>query len=54
MFEPFVRGPAGDTGLGLSLSRSIARAHGGDLTLVDSRPGTCRITLTVPVGPAVA
>jgi len=54
IFEPFVRGPAGGTGLGLSLSRSIARAHGGDLTLGDSRPGTCRITLIVPVGPAVA
>jgi signal transduction histidine kinase len=48
IFEPFVRGHTGGTGLGLSLSRSIARAHGGDLTLEDSRPGTCRITLTLP------
>jgi two-component system OmpR family sensor kinase len=54
IFEPFVRGHDGGTGLGLALSRSIARAHGGDLVLEDSRPGTCRITLTVPVGPAAA
>jgi two-component system OmpR family sensor kinase len=54
IFEPFVRGHDGGTGLGLSLSRSIARAHGGDLTLVASRPGTCRITLTVPASPAAA
>jgi signal transduction histidine kinase len=54
VFEPFVRGHAGGTGLGLSLSRSIARAHGGDLTLEESRPGTCRFTLTVPAGPRLA
>jgi signal transduction histidine kinase len=54
IFEPFVRGHAGEMGLGLSLSRSIARAHGGDLSLERSRPGTCRFTLTIPVGPVVA
>jgi signal transduction histidine kinase len=54
IFEPFVRGHGGGTGLGLSLSRSIARAHGGDLALEESRPGTCRITLTLPVSPALA
>jgi two-component system OmpR family sensor kinase len=54
VFEPFVRGHTGGTGLGLSLSRSIARAHGGDLTLEESRPGTCRFTLTVPGGPRLA
>jgi two-component system, OmpR family, sensor kinase len=54
VFEPFVRGHTGGTGLGLSLSRSIARAHGGDLTLEESRPGTCRFTLTVPAGPRLA
>jgi signal transduction histidine kinase len=54
VFEPFVRGNTGGTGLGLSLSRSIARAHGGNLSLEESRPGTCRFTLTVPVGPRLA
>lgn len=54
VFEPFVRGHTGGAGLGLSLSRSIARAHGGDLTLEDARPETCRFTLTVPMGPRLA
>ena len=49
LFEPFVRGHPGGTGLGLSLSRSIARAHGGDLVLEDSPRGTCRFALTIPV-----
>ena len=48
IFEPFVRGHPGGTGLGLSLSRSIARAHGGDLVLEDAPSGTCRFTLTIP------
>jgi len=50
VFEPFVRGEhgSGGSGLGLFLSRSIARAHGGDLTVADGRPGGCRFTLTLP------
>ncbi len=54
IFEPFVRGHAGGTGLGLALSRSIARAHGGDLVLEDSDRGRCRFTLTLPATKAVA
>ena len=54
LFEPFVRGQPGGTGLGLSLSRSIARAHGGDLVLEDSPSGTCRFTLTVPAAKRAA
>ncbi|HSO67928.1 MAG TPA: sensor histidine kinase [Desulfatirhabdiaceae bacterium] len=42
MFERFYRcDPSrtqAGTGLGLSLARAIARAHGGDIT-VESRPG---------------
>ena len=54
IFEPFVRGHPGGTGLGLALSRSIARAHGGDLTLGKSARGGCRFTLTLPTPRAVA
>lgn len=40
VFEPFSTGssPGGDTGLGLSIVRGIARAHGGEAG-VDNRPG---------------
>lgn len=47
IFEPFYRisdkltdGVAG-TGLGLALSRDLARLHGGDLRLIDSDAGAC-------------
>jgi two-component system, OmpR family, heavy metal sensor histidine kinase CusS len=51
LFERFFRSdPRGVTeghGLGLSLSRELARAHGGDVTLVSSREGwtVFRVTL---------
>lgn len=35
-------------GLGLSLAREIARAHGGDLVLDESRPGWTVFTLRLP------
>jgi len=54
VFEPFVRlknqlteGVAG-TGIGLALSRDLARLHGGDLSITPSRKGT-RFRLTLPV-----
>ena len=51
LFVPFagsVRG--GGTGLGLTIAREIARAHGGDLSLVksDSEGTTFRLTLPNP------
>jgi two-component system OmpR family sensor kinase len=51
LFQRFAAGSAtSGLGLGLYLARSIARAHGGDLTL-DSPPGEgARFTLVVPVG----
>jgi two-component system, OmpR family, heavy metal sensor histidine kinase CusS len=36
-------------GLGLSLAREIARAHGGDLVLEDSKPIVTKFALTLPI-----
>jgi NtrC-family two-component system sensor histidine kinase KinB len=53
IFEPFIQvpnTPAGGAGLGLTLSRRIVEAHGGQLT-VQSAPGRgSTFTFTVPVG----
>lgn len=52
LFQPFAGSRRnGGTGLGLAIARDVARAHGGDLTLVSSGPeGTAfRITLPQPV-----
>ena len=40
LFEPFVTGRADGTGLGLSVVREIAAAHGGAARLVNSSAGT--------------
>lgn len=54
LFERFFRADAsrgtGGHGLGLSLSREIARAHGGDLVLAErSEPGWTEFVLTLPL-----
>ena len=41
LFEPFVTGRPDGTGLGLSLVREIANAHGGIARLASSPSGTC-------------
>jgi signal transduction histidine kinase len=53
IFDPFIQAPnapAGGTGLGLTISRRIVEAHGGQLT-VQSEPGRgSTFTFTVPMG----
>lgn len=55
-FRPFRRlddarnqDAGGGVGLGLSISRDIARAHGGDIILSDSPMGGLRARLTLPL-----
>jgi signal transduction histidine kinase len=56
-FEPMRRhrSPSSGSGLGLSIARGIVEAHGGQMDLVQTGPGTCfRISLPVenPENPA--
>jgi signal transduction histidine kinase len=54
VFEPFYRPEesrsreTGGVGLGLSIARSIARAHGGDLTLHNRSKGGLEAILVLP------
>jgi signal transduction histidine kinase len=57
IFEPFVQGDSsmtrekGGSGLGLAVSRRLARALGGEITL-ESEPGNgCSFTLRIPHAP---
>ena len=55
IFERFHRGDAarsrddGGSGLGLAIARTVARRHGGDLTLDPAGDGA-RFVLVLPVG----
>jgi signal transduction histidine kinase len=48
LFSPYVTTKQDGTGLGLSLSRSIAEAHRGRLVLASSRPGRTVFLLELP------
>jgi signal transduction histidine kinase len=54
VFEPFYRldrarsSRHAGAGLGLSIARNIARAHGGDVTLADPEDGGLAVTLRLP------
>jgi two-component system, NtrC family, sensor kinase len=48
LFEPFFTTKPRGTGLGLAVSRAIARAHGGDLAAVATPGGGARFALRLP------
>jgi len=49
VFERFWRSDqGGQSGLGLAIARSIARRHGGDLRVGESRPGRCVMVVELP------
>jgi two-component system C4-dicarboxylate transport sensor histidine kinase DctB len=48
LFEPFVTAKPSGVGIGLAYSRRIARAHGGDLILLDVPEGAA-FSLTLPL-----
>ena len=54
LFEPFFTTKPRGTGLGLAVSRAIARAHGGDLAADPTDGGGARFALRLPARPAQA
>jgi len=53
VFDPFYRGAEARTrdlgfGLGLPITRQVARAHGGEVTVQNSPAGGARFTMTLP------
>ena len=56
VFEPFVQvpnAPAGGAGLGLSISRRIVEAHGGQITVRSELGKGTTFTFTLPIAPSV-
>ena len=49
LFEPFFTTKPAGTGLGLAVSRAIARAHGGDIELEERERGGAVFTLRLPL-----
>lgn len=60
VFRPFLRlevsrnRETGGTGLGLTIARTVARAHGGDILLSNRAEGGLRAELVLPLAPAGA
>lgn len=50
VFEPFVQSSegGGTAGLGLSLTRALVRAHGGEVTATNREDGGARFTINLP------
>jgi signal transduction histidine kinase len=51
LFEPFTSTKPGGSGLGLAVSRAIARAHGGDLVLATNSDSRVCFELRLPLLP---
>ncbi len=51
IFEPFYTTKPAGTGLGLAVSRAIARAHGGDIDVRNGEAGGAVFTLRLPRAP---
>jgi signal transduction histidine kinase len=52
LFEPFSsKGRIGGSGLGLAIARELARAHGGDVTLVKSDANGTMFRIDMPARP---
>lgn len=49
IFEPFVSLRSDGTGLGLAVVRSVARAHGGDISLAGNGPDGATFVLSLPL-----
>jgi signal transduction histidine kinase len=54
IFEPFFTTKPKGSGLGLSIARNIARAHGGDVILTGNGPERICFSLTLPITQPVA
>jgi signal transduction histidine kinase len=52
VFEPFYSGKAEGMGIGLSISRGVAEAHGGSLVAENRPEGGACFRLTLPTLPA--
>ena len=50
LFQPFVTGKPGGIGLGLSICRAVAEAHGGTLAMTKGPDGGAAFVLTLPTG----
>jgi signal transduction histidine kinase len=51
IFNPFFTTRSLGTGLGLSVSQQIARAHGGNITFRNRRAGGATFRVSLPVTP---
>lgn len=54
LFEPFFTTKPKGSGLGLSIARNIARAHGGDVILTSNGPERICFSLTLPIAKPAA